>query len=149
MLDYHKNNCALILGSSNADFTLRNFFNYKERRDFIKTLYPDIDIAGLADQHNDELWIQSLDDIIGLKYKGDIKNVLFWGGCEEDISFFVERGRNYKTLNRFDGTTPKISATEVRDALIHNRSLSGLVDQKIVNEVTDLFQTKRKLFERK
>ncbi len=149
MLSYHKNNCMVVLWSCNADFTLRNFFNYQERRDLVKTLYPDIDIAWLADQNNDQLRIQSLDDLIRLKYKGDIKNVLFRWWCEEDISFFIERDRNYKTLNRFDGTTPKVSATEIRDALIHHRPIHELVDKQIAQSITDLFAVKRKMFEKR
>jgi hypothetical protein len=52
------------VGSANARVDLRNLFTYKERRDFIKFLYPDLNVLPLADQANDSDWFESLIDMI-------------------------------------------------------------------------------------
>lgn len=145
--------CLLVLWSSNAPFTLRNFFSYEEKRWFAKKLYPWLDIVWLPDYGTDEEWLLALDDLIRAWWKwwNDtvLSNVTFMWGCEEDVDFFFKAWRKVEILNRFDGSTPKVSATEVRDALIHWRNLSWLVDDRIANDVIDLFNTKWELFKRK
>lgn len=134
----------IVVGSSNAPLTLRNFFSYRERKEFIgKVLGPknNIKIVGLPDYSTDDEWIGALDDIIRLCAVHP-RDVVFYGGCEEEIQFLLDRQRNCKIVNRFDGTTPKISATEVRDALIHDRPLGNLLNPVIAQDVKNLFAQK-------
>ena len=42
-------NSLVIIGSSSADFSLRNYFSYQERRRFIKTIFPQLEVVGLPD----------------------------------------------------------------------------------------------------
>ncbi len=137
----------LIIGSSNAPFSLRHFFSYDERKKFIRAVYPDIRIVGLPDYPSDAEWLSALDDILaaaGMKPS----EVTFFGGCEEDIRFFMDDGRACSLMNRFDGTTPKVSATEVRDALIHDRPLEGLVHPSVAADMRELFKEKWERFKK-
>ena len=53
-------------------------------------------------------------------------------------------------INRFDGeSSPVISATQVRDALISGRSLEGLVHPKIMDDVQRLFKIKWEQFRKR
>jgi phosphopantetheine adenylyltransferase len=140
-------NCMLVVGSCNAGFSLRHFFSYQERRGFIKKAFPEMKVVGLPDYPTDEEWLVALDDLISTTGVNPAE-VVFFGGCEEDILFFFEVGRNCQIINRFDGTTPKISATEVRDCLIYGRSLDGMVDPVVADEVQSLFRQKWERFKK-
>lgn len=141
-------NCLIVIGSSNAGFSLRHFFSYQERRGFMRKAFPGIRVVGLPDYPTDEEWLTALDDITSATSPDSSADTLFFGGCEEDILFFYEAGRTCQILNRFDGTTPKISATEVRDCLIYGRTLEGMVDPTIASEVQNLFRQKWEKFKK-
>jgi len=51
-------------------------------------------------------------------------------------------------LNRFDGTTPKVSATEVRDALIKGRPLEGLIEPALISDLENRFIEKWEQFKK-
>lgn len=109
----------LILWSINKPLTWHNMFSYQERVWFIEKIYPWINIQWIPDYPTDDERLFALDQIIRSKYKGDMKNVVFYGWCEEDITYFVERDRTCKIINRFDWvSSPKVSATEIRDHLL-------------------------------
>ena len=142
-----------VLGSSNAQFSLRNYFSYCERRGFFKNIFPEIPVVWIPDYASDKEWLTALDDLLmshfWLKSTEEVKEkITFVWWCEEDVSFFIEDCRNVKIINRFDWTTPKISATEVRDALIQSRSLEWLVNPKIIDEVKTLFHKKWENFKK-
>lgn len=148
MLKKHGPECSLlVIGSSNADFSLRHFFSYHERKGFIRTLFPEIRIVGLPDYHNDQEWLAALDDLI-LAAGMDPQEVTFFGGCQEDIRFFIDDGRSCSIINRFEQGSVKISATEVRDALILGRNLSDMVDPKLVPGIQKLFALKWEKFKK-
>jgi hypothetical protein len=148
MIETHGiDNSAVVIGSSNAETSMRHFFSYVERRAFIKTLYPELDVVGLPDYKGDAPWLQALDDIIEFKYgQGSAPQAEFFGGSEEDVGFFLAAGRRVRILNRYDGTTPKISASEVRDSLLHERPLEGLLNPKIACQVAELFHRNWQIF---
>ena len=140
-------NSMLIMGSSNTPFSLRHFFSYEERRGFVKKVFPELKIVGLPDYPTDKEWLVAMDDLL-IARGFDPLEVVFFGGCEEDILFFYDAGRKCHILNRFDGTTPKISATEVRDCLIYGRSLEGMINPLIAGDVRDLFAQKWERFKK-
>ena len=148
MIDKHGiENCLLIIGSSNAPLSLRHFFSYNERKKLIQKMFPSIKLVGLPDYHNEKEWLAALDDI--LRASGtNLSDVIFFGGCQEDVRFFVDDGRECTILNRFDGSSIKTSATEVRDALIAGRPLDNLVDESILSDMQDLFKEKWEKFKR-
>lgn len=140
-------NSTIIIGSSNTPASMRHFFSYSERRDLVRRLYPDARVIPLPDFPEDEEWLQALDDLVdgvnGQENRGKVK---FFGGSDEDVRFFLDAGREVEILNRFDGTTPKVSATEVRDSLLHERSLEGLLNPDIEAFVVKLFWEKWEQF---
>ena len=89
----------------------------------------------------------TLDDLL-IASNLDPSKTIFFGGCDEDITFFIEAGRKCKIINRFDGTTPKISATEIRDSLIYDRSLDGKINPIIENDLRICFKEKWERFKR-
>jgi nicotinamide mononucleotide adenylyltransferase len=148
MINEFGDNCLLIVGSANAPFSLRNFFSYQERRNFIKKIFPEIKVVGLPDYPNDNpQWLIALDDLLVAVFKRKEK-IIFFAGCEEDVYLLVETGRSVRILNRFDGSGPKISATEIRDCLIHNRPLEGLVNSAIATEIQKIFRRKWEKFKK-
>jgi bifunctional NMN adenylyltransferase/nudix hydrolase len=136
-------NSLLILGSSTADFSERHFFSFKERTDFIKTIFPELPIVGLPDFPTDQQWLFELDKIL-LAKNFDPAEVAFFGGCPADLVCFLETGRTCQVLNRFDGTTPIISATQVRALLSNNKSIKNFLNPLITNKVKNLFAEKHK-----
>lgn len=145
---YGTRNCILVIGSANANFSLRNFFSYSERKRFLKTIWPNIRIVGLADFNSDQLWLEALDDI--LRVAGmEPKEATYFGGSEEDIRFFVRDSRKVEIVDRFGGG-PKLSATEVRDILIHReyQKLGRHLNPAIIPEVTETFERKWEDFKR-
>lgn len=141
------NNHIIFVGSSNAPVTFRNLFSFTDRVDFIKAVYPQIRISGLPDfPGNNDAWFRSLDLSIALT--GALKeDVVFVGGCQEDVEWFREAGRNTIVVNRFTGMTVNVSGTEIRDALItedHMR-LCGRIDSRILDQIIAKFQTQWEL----
>ena len=134
-------NCLVILGSANAPMSFRHLFSYEERRGLLRKIFTGLKIIGLPDYSTDGEWMMALDDI--LAFRGvNPKEATFFGGCEEDVYFFLEFQRKCQLMNRFNGTTPKISATEVRDALVEKRPLEGLLNPLIVEDVKNAFAIK-------
>lgn len=152
MRERFRDKFLLILWSSTANFSLRNFFNYEERRGFVKKIFPDQGVVGLSDYSTDREWLLALDDMISNIFKishEDIKKkVVFAWWCHEDIDFFLQDWRQIEIVNRFDWSTPKISATEVRDALIYDRNLDWLLNPIIASDIKDLFKTKWEKFKK-
>ncbi|MEI6378545.1 MAG: hypothetical protein WCO55_02715 [Candidatus Falkowbacteria bacterium] len=138
-------NSLVLIGSANAPISLRHFFSYEERRSFIKTIFPELKVVSLPDFGNDQEWLLALDDIIRLS---GATQTIFFGGCKEDVSTLIDGGKECRIFNRFDGTTPKISATEIRDCLIYGRSLDGLVNPQIADTIQKLFAQKWERFKK-
>ncbi len=153
MIDNHPTDrCLLVIGSDNTQMSMRHFFSYQDRKHMIKRLFPGLRVVGHGDfrrngERDDAAWLSALDDKLSL-WTPDPMQVVFYGGCDEDIAHFIKAGRKTRVVNRFDGTTPKISATEVRDALIHKRSLKNLVNKLIVRELREIFQQNWNYFEK-
>lgn len=145
--DCGEENCLVVVGSSNTPMSLRHFFSYEERRDFIRKVFPKIKIVGLPDYRSDSEWLKALDDILALAGldPGEIK---FFGGCEEDVRFFMETNRSVTVLNRFDGSGPITSATEIRDCLIERRPINQLVNPILVEDLQTAFRKKWELFKK-
>ena len=130
----------IMVGSANKPISFRNIFSFQERVSFLRKIIPSqCQIVGLPDFPTNEEWLFNLDNL--LIFGGiDPKNVTFYGGCEEDMQVLIKAGKTIKTVNRFDGTTPKISATELRDALLHDRYFHEMVNAEIAGDVRAAFQ---------
>ncbi|HSX00886.1 MAG TPA: hypothetical protein VLF67_01475 [Candidatus Saccharimonas sp.] len=148
LADWGPDHCLLVLCRAAGPTSLRHFFAYETRRHFVKTLFPSLRIVDLHDFDSDPEWLLALDDLIRLA-GADPSQVQFYGGSDEDVRFFLDDGRHVVITNRFDGSSPKISATEVRDALIHRRSLDGLVNPAIEPELRAQFDQQWEEFKRR
>lgn len=136
-------NSLVLVGSSDHAISYRHLFALEDRLAMLRALFPDLNVAGIPDQESDRSWLADLWTLIGCWRHGREEEkqriVTFHGGCEEDILFFVSAGYSVNILNRFDGTGPKVSATEVRDALVHGRDVAGLVPDAIAALVCERF----------
>lgn len=153
LLSKTRDRSMLILWSSSAKMSMRNFFSYDERKEFVRAIFWDaINIAWIPDFPTDAEWLNFLDDIIINRFsieKAEVKDkVVFLWWCEEDVEFFLNDWRRVEIINRFDGSTPKISATEVRDALLFDRNLDWLLNPKIHEMAKKLFKEKWEKFKR-
>jgi FAD synthase len=132
----------ILIGSCNHPISIRHLFNYKDRTEFIRLVYPQARIVGLPDfEGDDSTWFQALDDIISVS-GADPKNTVFIGGSREDVEFYYENGRNVHIINRYDGPTVKVSGSEIRDALIGKRtaSLRKVLDPRLIKPVSERFE---------
>ncbi len=141
MTKLYGSNCLIIIGSCNQQQTLRHFFAYSERKALIKCLYPTLKVAPLADTVTDAEWYDQLSDIVSLTGK-QIQNAEFFGGCEADIQAMRKWTTKITLLDRYDGSRPLISATDVRDALIHDKPLDDLMPKKLHVLVKHMFEQK-------
>ena len=139
MLKEFGENHLVLIGSCSHEISFRHLFSLTDRTGFMRQVFPDARIVGLPDFDTDDDWFHQLDSTLTLA-GADPNQVVFAGGCVEDISFFVERGRKTHILNRFSGETPRVSATEVRDALIEHRPITGLVNDVLVDPITEQFR---------
>lgn len=135
---YPDHRIVLVLGSTNTPLSLKNPFTYEERRTFLKKVFPTLAVVPLPDYPTDYEWLAALDDV--LTARGiPTASCTFFSGAQDDIPFFVASGRRYVIVNRYDGTTPNISATEVRGALMSGVPISAVVNGLLVGEVSNIF----------
>jgi len=110
----------VVIGSSNAPATMRNIFNYSDRRHFLKTIFPKLRVVGLPDYNHVPRWLEALDDVLLLAGINP-EEAVYYGGCAEDIAYFIENKREVKILDRHAGKYVKMSATLVRGLLAEGR----------------------------
>ncbi len=129
----------ILIGSCAHPVSIRHLFKFRDRSLFVKELFPTARIAPLPDFESDEDWFHALEEIMRLVGLEPSETV-FIGGCEEDVNFYHGQGFKVEIINRFDGTTKNVSGSEIRDCLIHGRSLDGLLDPKIIPLVEERFR---------
>lgn len=151
ILNAFKDDHLILIGSCNEQMSMRNLFNYRDRRDFISEVFPSANVTGIPDfKDDDDSWFRNLDDLIRLKGSTPEKTV-FIGGCTEDVEWYYTMKRKVHIVNRFSGATTNISGTEIRDHLIgHNtEKLMQLIDPKIVQLVQERFGERWEEFRRR
>ena len=142
MLKAAPNDHLLLLGSCNTPLAPRHMFKFTDRLDLVKTVFPDIKVAGLPDFPEDnDAWFESLDHTIALTGK-DPKNTTFIGGCDADVQWFKDNNRKWVLVDRKVGITPDISGTEIREFLAkgNKEELAKYVDERIINKATETFK---------
>lgn len=137
---------ASLIGSANTEQTLRQFFAIKERVRFMRILFPNETILPLNDYPTDEEWLRRIEKILR-RLDMDPRETVLFTGSDEDAAAMRKAGWRIYIVNRFDGKkTPPISASEVRDALRHGRSLARLLNPKVARAVRRRWDYKWPLF---
>lgn len=165
MLEVYGEDHIVFIGSANTKQSFRHFFSYSERYLLLKRMYPHLRIVGMPDiPGNDEEWLALLRSHIeaihggimdiprrGWEDKGtDVGGVKgdfqaqFFAGCEEEVRYLTKRNYEVEIHNRF--TNVLVSSTEIRDCLVHSRSLQNKVDSRIAHDVQKMFITKWESF---
>ena len=143
--------CASAIGSAEIFLKLHDMYTYTQRKRFIETIHPGHIIDGLNDiPWNDDARIEQLIKTIGKYYKGDIKNVEFFGGNEEDIIRFYDKWFSCTIVDRFDDQqSTVISGTQVRKTILDSyrmqnadfakTKLQWSIDPRIIDDVVDTY----------
>ena len=128
--DFNKDNIVLI-GSCIESNTLHNIFSYQQRREMLREVFGGyINIAGIPDFHNNNLaWFSYIKDLVKLKYNGLDRDIVFYGGSQNDIFYAVDAGFKTKVISRYDNS--KLSSSEIKDNLIQEKSIFEMVPQEI------------------
>ena len=150
-------NHLILIGSCSESPNLHNPFNYTERSQFIRRCFPKTNIIGIPDCPNDnDLWYSLLKGYIlnftkmntlvpdigwsdyqkpfELCLKGKNIRPIFYGGCSEELSFFTKYGFKTKIINRFESEYD-MSSSEIKDCLVHGRSIEDLVPSEIIHSL--------------
>ena len=138
LLEAFPNTHMIGVGSCNEKVSFKHLFNYGDKRDVLRLLYPNATILPIPDFGNDALWFAAIDDQISAMGRNP-KETVFIGGCEEEVEFYYKAGRKVFIVNRFGGLTTKVSGTEVRDALIEGRPLDGMLHPSTIPLVKERF----------
>lgn len=137
-------NSLVLIGSCASPISLRVLFKYQERRKWIKTCYPEIKVCGLPDVDGDDIsWFQLLDDIIDNTFPGD-KNITFFGGSPEDVTWYYQNHRHVAIVDR---NKVNISGTFVRLSLLTGLDIKNLVSPLIYNDISRIFTIRAKELE--
>jgi len=125
----------LFVGSANAPLSLRNLFSYKERKDFIKAIYPDLMVLPLADQDSDEDWFESLIDMVEVAFPFYHQINLYCGDLIDIANFPHNDKITIQVVDRYQEQV--YSATEVRQHIMGDnmKKLKELIDSRIVFDV--------------
>lgn len=125
----------MFIGSANAPLSLRNLFSYKERKGFIKTIYPDLFVLPLADQDSDEDWYESLIDMVDVAFPFYHQVNLYCGDLVDIANFPHSDKITIKVVDRYEEQV--YSATEVRQHIMMDnmKELRKLIDGRIVFDV--------------
>jgi cytidyltransferase-like protein len=132
MLQNHTLNHSLVMvGSANAPLSLRNLFTYRERRDFIKVLYPELKIVPIADQDSDDDWYQSMMDIVEVAFPFYFNIHLYCGDIRDLNKFNHNNKIQVEVVDRYEEQV--YSATSVREMIMESEceALSFILDDKI------------------
>jgi len=131
----------VLLGSCNTPIAPRHLFKFTDRINIIKSIFPEVKLAGLPDFPNDnDSWFESLDSIISLT--NDPTLTTFIGGCDADVQWFKDNNRQCIVIDRKWGITHDISGTEIRNFLAKDdkESLANFMDERIIDKATEIFK---------
>lgn len=130
----------VLVGSSNAPRTVRNPFNYEERADFIKHLYPTVLTAPLQDHtYNDTAWIAEVQGIVKNTLLGtgwtpdglaDYKIGLI--GCNKDAtSYYLKMFPDWgnESVEHFDN----LDATPIRNRMLADKMLLPYIEEVVID----------------
>lgn len=134
---------VIVIGSSNAPISERDFFSAEERRFVISTVFPEVRVVFAPDYKSDIQWLEELDQAVRT-VNIDPFNAVYFAGSKEDVPFFFRAGRTVSLVNRYDGTTPVISGTDVRIALRNGSPIDRMVSRTVAQKIQDLFREKVK-----
>lgn len=153
MIDNHGyKDSLMMIGSCNAPQSMKNFFDYGQRKSFIKKIFPKLRIIGLPDFHpRNDLWLEQLDDT--LRVAGfEPSEVQYYAGTSEDIEVLIGNNRAYKSLDRYSkkANVPHgLSGEMVRAALFDNlpyEEIAAMVGKDLVEEVTSAWRSNKAVF---
>jgi len=130
-------NSVIVIGSSNAEFSARNIFNYLDRTSFIKKLFPNSNVIGLPDfPDSNEAWLANLDSILEFG-NFHIQDTMLYTGDANDLQaqLFTQANRPIRIVEREE--MPGVSGTNVREALLNKQwdLAASMLDPIVANDI--------------
>ena len=139
--DVGESNSMIILGSVGQKVTFRVLFSYGQRRDWINKVYGDkhLRVVGVPDFPGDnKSWMDLVfDQINSAFYHEPSSDIVFYGGSLEDVEIFHNKGCEIKIIDR---SKLPVSATVIRDMMLHGEDVSDFVDESIHTDVVRKFK---------
>jgi len=136
--DWGYTHSLLVIGSVNVPLSPRNVFSPREREHLIQRVFPGMKMVFAPDYESDDQWFHELNHALKGAGVNPLTSVYF-AGSKDDVPFFFRARRAVTIINRYDGTTPVISGTDVRHALSWGQSISHLVNPAIERDIRALF----------
>ncbi len=138
MIYNHGRQSLLMIGSANAPLGLRNLFTYRERRDFIKMVYPKLRVVPLPDFPSDADWFNALIDITEAAFPFFHQVILYCGDINDISSFDYRDKVTIQVVDRYQEQV--VSATEVRTSLMQDdfETLKKLLPEQLWETVYGL-----------
>ena len=150
LLEFFPNNHLVMIGSSNNQISFRNLFNYSQRKEMLRMLYPNLRLINLPDyRDSDEIWMEMVLDTIETVFDGKVHHPAVWTdkgdgkekvgnieptfffGSYEDSLLFRNRRFECRILNRYE-EGKGLSASAIRDRLVNNKQIDDLVNENLI-----------------
>ena len=136
-------NILLVLWSVGLPQSFVNPFNYTERKNLIRKIFPDLSIVWIADVKTDDEWMDLLEDLIITKFWSWFKDIVFYWWSRDDTRYYQNRNLQCEIIDRFIWECWHISASIIRERLLKAEDLSWFVDERIIQDVQKMFEKKR------
>jgi hypothetical protein len=147
LAEFGEDRSLLLLGSCNEPLSQTLCFDFLTRLSWINTLYPDLLVSGIPDYGNDKRWLKQLETSLDVWFseiskpqKSSLSRVVFYSGSTNDIRFFTQAKLQTRICDRTDGSGPIVSATQIRQRLAQQQSISDLVSPSIESSIIHNFE---------
>lgn len=140
---YGVKSVIIIIGSS-SNLDQRTPYTFAQRKQIIRTIYPEIKILPLPDSKKNNTEFTETGNIIWLnKIKSLEKNMnakfIFYGGSPMDLEILNQK---FNTQIIVDRNITKISATKVRELFANKQleKLRGYLDKRVISQLAKIDQ---------
>jgi len=133
MITNHKiENCLIIVWSINKPKSEQNPYSFKQRKYWIKKLFPDVKVVWLKDYSTDERRFIELEKIIQKTFYTGFEAITFYWWSIDDIKFFLDYGKNCFIVDRGVWDCKHISWTNLRDDMKNHKNIESYLNPQIV-----------------
>ncbi len=137
------NKVIVLVGSSYVSRTIKNPFNYQERKEMIKSVYntDDVIVEPLVDiPYDDDLWAANIEEIVKQYSNNDIVLI---GHSKDQSSYYLKMFPNWDSVE-IDNLN-NINATDIRKELFEHTFtddyLNNMLDDKIVKTLKNIIDS--------
>jgi bifunctional NMN adenylyltransferase/nudix hydrolase len=127
----------VVVGSSFASRNIRNPFTFEERRQMIKSVFPDnnVKVVPVSDYpYDDNKWVRAVQNVVhgALKWSADPIRIGLIGHEKDGSSYYL---KIFKPLGWGNVSVPnvdEINATNIRNYGFENKTFRGIDSEKLL-----------------